>query len=730
MSARNWRQGDKSGKSDRFDKSGRSDKSGTDDDDGTWKTIGKKKSKSPSKGRKNTRNNTRGNNGNNGNRNNGNRNNGNRNNYRRKPDTPNIPMLIKAISAGVLGNHVKEIGLPSVAELTDIIAKIFEDVQTPDDQNRRVTRVERDYRRNLKFTNYEGMIKATLLNSILPEMMHYGVSNPTFDLQTYVADVLLSLIHSVEESLAKAANGFHCVNQLFWDKRLRDMISDGLESTSDLGQLYIQKQIEIIEVLKKVGISRAGLNKNREDWLLSYFEGIKAGRTLFNKKLVATLSEDLDTEKLVRVLINKISPKMSQAMVRKFKYALCMDMDGLTNGLMINVLGSYVFAKKRGVHERATSFLEMSLNFLKVGESEFDDESDVLCMWLKENYEYGPGPVRAFLTSLVNQAMILLSEKEARGQQIFSAQWAWDVIGSLIGEISVILGEPSIFQEFFDSQMHAVSPGSDSENQVLTLIAHVILRLKKKEPKASVERKKELLLAYLSRSICFNLSRLEFGSRTRMLIEDQISEFLAPQRATREQIRMIKLQDIGSILHSDRMIEYIEVQSVIERAEAEATLEDEANDRVTMAIECNYSYAARVGLSPNAAEIPGTDYPVFMGWRPMCQAMAKGEGEWPPIQNADASVLYQMIGNIAYYVGSELHPSDEKAHLRDCQIAALVKVLKAHGDLTKMQVALQAFSDDLSLLDDETIEYLWDNRRGMKNFRDFSDALGVKTIFT
>jgi hypothetical protein len=702
--------------------------------DSGWKTVNKSK-KTPSKGRNKGRQGGRANDRGGGRGGRGNDRGGRGNGGRKKSNLPSIPYLIKTIVQGALVGFIKETEqLPSKSELVTLIHKIFEDVRTP---NRRVDRAEFQYRQGLKFSDHEGMIKATILNTIVPELMHFGVIHPEFDIGSYVADVLTPLIRMVEENSSKAANGFHPVNQLFWDKRMRDMIDDGLKIEDEQAQLYIQKQIEVIEAMKEIGVSRVGLNKNSEDWLLSYFEGIKAGRTMFDKRVVAALADDLDTKKLVREVINKITPKMPQTMVRKFKYLILMDMPGLTQGLLVNILGSYVFAKKRGVHDRVTSFLEMALNFLKVGKDEFDDESDVLCLWLKENYVCNAETIRQFLISLVDQTMIILSEKAERSKSMFAGQWAWDVIGSLIGEISVILDDPNIFREFFESQIHAVTSGSDGENQMLTLVAHTILQLSKNPAiRNNVGQKRAALGRYLTTSICHTLGRLEFGVRTRMLIEDQISEFLAPAKATRAQIKIIKLSEVGQTLHSDQMTEYLELLEGEDEQEDEVDGEVDADGdnigakaSVTEVIECNYASDTHIALSTEARRMPDTDYPTFMGYRDMCRVMAKGTSSWCPITTADAETLYRMIGNIAYYVASELHPSPDRAEMRTEQIATLVTVLESYVDRPKIQAALQTFNEDLDQLSEATLDYLWDNTRGKENFADFCNAFGVESIF-
>jgi hypothetical protein len=676
--------------------------------------------------------------------------NGNKSQYggatRKKPSQPSVNNAVKVHARSELRKFIEEKNaLPSELELDPMIALIFEAIRTP---TQKVSREEYQYLKGLKFENLIGMIRATILNSIIPEMMHFGVAHPDFDIELYSVETLAPFIQLVEQDSSKSADGFHFVNRLFWDNRMELLIKDGLMSGDDLAELYIQKQIEVINAIKKIGVSREALNKKSEDWLLSYFEGVKARCTLFDKRVVETLSNDLKTDTLVRELINKISPQMSPKMVRKFKYLVLMDMTGLSRGLLLNILASYVFGKKFGVHERVTSFLEMAITFLKVNKNEFDDKTDVLCFWLKETYVCNDDKIREFLLTLSNQAMLLLTEQDSHSHALLSnsVQWAWDAIGSLIGEISVILNDPNIFRTFFESQRHAVTPESNAEKQMITLVAHTILRLKK-IPLQTTAQKCEALGTYLTTSICFDISRFEFSLRSRMLIEDQISKFLDTPKTTRSKIRNISLSDVGDVLHSNRMAEYLKLHDtqditadvtkditadVTKDITADVTEDDddtEANDRITEVIDCNYSRDINLSLLPEALDDPGTTYMDFVGWHDVCNAMAKGIMSWKPISSVDDHTLYLMIGNIAYYVAAELHPAPEKATMRSDQISALIKVLQAHVKRSKLQKALTDFNEDLHKLSDETLNYLWDNMRGKNNFSDFCHALDVESSF-
>ena len=702
-------------------------------DDG-WRTVGKNGSGDRNRNNRNNRNNrdTRGNGRRSGSRGTG------RQNGRHNKDKPDTKFLIKTIVQGCLSGFVTTHDhLPTLAELLSMISSIFEDMQTP---NRRVTSTEYKYRQSLKLADHIGMIKATMINTIYPELLHFVVDHPELETDDFIKgyiDDLAPLIHEVDEFGGKSANGYQPLNQLFWSKRLREEIKAGLAFPDPRADRYVEVWISIIKATDKMDVGTGALNKNSEDRLLSYLQGVTNGRSIFHKDVVGALAADLDTETLVRKVINKISPKMPDTIRVKLHYLVIIALDSLVRGMLINVLGSYVFAKKRGVHDRVTSFIGMALDFLKVKEGQFSDKSDALCIWLKDNYVYNDQVKEDFLRSMVDQAVLLLSEKEKREQNLFTSQWAWDTIGGLLGEISVILDDPQIFKEFFKSQLHAVEPGSDGENQILTLVAHLILRLKQSTDRSSAAKRIASLSRFLPMEVCYDLSRMDFGSRTRMLIEDQISEFLAHPLAARNQIKMLKLSELGGVLHAGTMAEYIEVCEAEEAADAGTDVSgvDQDGDdimakaRVGAAVDCDFARTSSLGLSTEVKKMPATEFPVFMGWRLLCIALARGVGKWSKVADADDWTMYQMLGNIAYYVGSELHPADEMAETRDKQITALATVLKAHIELPTIQTALTSFNADLAILSAETRDYLWDNRRGKQNFADFCRAFDVETCF-
>ena len=688
-----------------------------------------------------------------------------------KGNVPNIDFIVKTITQSALGNFLRENAmLPQFDNLNDMIRAIFTDVKTPP-ANRHVSPTELAFRQGLVFDKLEPTISATLLNALLPEIMHFGVLHQQFNILQYAKTVLKPLHDIVGR--AKAANRFEAMNQIFWDKRLGTKISNGVTANDEEGQLYIQKQIEIIRAMKEIGATSEGLNKNGEDWLISFVKGVAAGRALQSSTIIAELQKDLDTRTLVRELNNKITPTMSDHLIRKFKYAMHMDCDELAKGLLNNLLGTYAYGKTRGVCERVVAHIKMVLEFLKVKEGEFADDKDGLSLLLANIYTYDQTTKQRFLESLVHQSMIVLTEKTKVKQSsqsasmsanqsnefvetvksIMESQQALDVIGSIIGETAVILENPVIFHEFFNSQAQMMLTGSatgsatekeNGEKQILSLIVHTVRCLHEKG--VHNDEKNATLALYLNTEIFQNLLQLKLGTRTCMIIEDRITEYLLGHLGK----QVITLEKINAMLHpegikedpenseedDDAPTDSLEVLDEFDEFDEIAEIDEDGNDiaakeRVDTVIDCTYATDGRFNLIGEAKEmVDESEYPVFQGWRDACRTMYYGiKGKWPSIKSADDDQLYQMIGSIANRVASELHPSSDKADMRLFQITALIKVLQTFVDRSKIQLALQRFSDDLSLLSEETCEILWDNARGQDNFTDFCRALEVNSPF-
>lgn len=416
-----------------------------------------------------------------------------------------------------------------------------------------------------------------------------------------------------------------------------------------------------------------------------------------------------------------------------FKSAYLNALDLLCSKLVYQLLGSYEYAKKEGVHARVTEYLEIALECLKIKPNEkFEDEDD------EDDYEYSEETVRKFLTALASNAVLILAEENARASETSETsetnettettettetetetidlscfrQWALDVIGGMIGEISIILDSPELFAAFFDSQYSSVEPNSNAETQLLTLIAHLTHRLKKEEADSTK------ISEFLTPSICRDLQTLvrekKISSRIRMLIEGRITKCLFGT----DKGRMIKLSEIGTYLHSN-------MDKHIEKSET---------DQINSVISLGYTGEANFivcGL-PKFVPVKGADYLTAEGYRNLANALARGFNiGFPPFNKMSFDLQRQTICSIVYDVADQAEQFHKDIQVDDVAnaIEGVCELLKAHCSTPKVVESLAAFDADIRLLNDEDRSYLWENPKGKENFSRICQVFDIKSVF-
>jgi hypothetical protein len=467
-------------------------------------------------------------------------------NYKKNKYVPRISFdrVLSNTSELVVNNWVKANGLPSTEQVSMLNEEVGKELTNPP---KTCSKEERVYRKKIEIgEQISEKIEASVIYKLMPCVTIYAIANYDFDVKKYIIKEIGPPL--MKTSSCASGKGFLPLNQIFWSSKIADLIEKN-------GEMITQKMLEIISAFRKLGINPMDRNSKGETSLDSYKEGVKAGRSPWSTEIVSALQYG-DFTALIRELINKISPKMSNRLRASFKYVVMHGLDDLCRGLIISLLSSYIFAKKDGVHERVTNFLNMTLEFLKVrSDEEVDDE-----------YKYSDDTVKKFLTAIASNAQLILTE-ERKVDITGLSQWSVDVIGGIVAEISVLLKNPSIFTTFFESQYSIIESDSDKDakaesgSQILTLTAHLIHRINS----SNSSNTKIKIQEFLTTEICHNMQSLaikkQISPRVRMLIEGRITSYLNNSTKKRgKTLKSVDLTNVCILFHSSSEIENFEIK--------------------------------------------------------------------------------------------------------------------------------------------------------------------------
>jgi hypothetical protein len=626
----------------------------------------------------------------------------------------------------VVENWVKYNGLPSTDQVYMLNKKVGDALIDPP---KTCSNEEQVYRKNIKIgEQISEKIEASVIYKLMPCVTIYAIANCEFDVKKYIINEIAPPL--MKTSSCASGMGFLPLNQIFWSNKIADLIEKN-------GETITQKILEIISAFRKLGINPMDRNSKGETSLDSYKEGVNAGRSPWSTEIVTALQYG-DFTALIRELINKISPKMSNRLRLSFKYVIMHGLDDLCRGLIVSLLSSYIFAKKDGVHERVTNFLDMTLEFLKV---RVDEKVD-------DDYEYSEDMVKKFLTAIVSNSQLILTE-ERKVDITGLSQWSIDVIGGIVAEISVLLKNPSIFTTFFESQYSIIESDSDKDaktesgSQILTLMAHLIHRLCSSNNSNS-SNKKLKIEQFLTIEICHNMQSLainkQISPRVRMLIEGRITYYLKNSTKKRgKTLKSVDLTNVCILFHSSSEIENFEIKKnqTDQTDRLDGMDDDEDNDlachRIQDIIDLEFEPKFNACGVPKFVQIVSSSYVTGQGYRILADALYNGTSTgFPAFTKMNNDKLRKMvICNIVYNVTNDIKqfsPTNEEIDNIKNAIEGINHLLKSHCGADIVMDALSEFVTDLLMLDDESMSYMWDNPNGKNNFGLFCDSFGIKSF--
>lgn len=631
----------------------------------------------------------------------------------------NFDRLLSKITIHMIDTFIAKNALPTATQLFLLSKDVAYEFAHPSET---CNKYEKMYRKKYEITDQTfEKIEASVIYKLMPIVIIYAIKQCEFDVKKYIINELGQTI--VKTGTYASGQGFLPLNQIFWSKE----ISSQYKESKQKEDLIVQKMLEIISAFRKLGINPMDRNSKGETSLDSYKEGAKAGKSPWSTEIVTALQYG-DLTALIRELINKISPKMSDRLRTSFKYVVMHGLDDLCRGLITSLLSSYVYAKKEGVHDRVTNFLNMTIEFLKIRSTE-DVDND---------YTYSEETVNRFLTALASNSQLILTEEkptDLTGEN----QWSVDVIGGIISEISVLLESPSIFTFFFESQYSIIESSAvketraESESQILTLMSHLIHRLKL-NTKVDI---KEFLTPKICHCLQNIVSNKKISPRVRILIESQITAYMSKQSG--KTVKMVNLSEIAQLFHSGSYDEL----DCDDTKEKENEVDQNDNDyqrsltlacyRVQDIIDLNVEPKFTANGLPKFVQIGNADYCTAPGYRILADALHNGTSTGlSAFKNIDNDTLQRMvICNIAYNVANDIRqlaPKEEQVDNINDAIDGIKCILNAHCGNVIVNDALKKFTTDLRVLDNETLSCVWDNPNGKDNFGRFCKSFGIQAF--